>query len=137
TAASSDATPGSAAGVQIGGPVGSITLTDNQLASWTTVATVPGTTNDGFAFASAPLAGYSAPFNPTISANTELITWTFNMRTSKTATGFAPGQNNAAVVLVADNPNVRSLGNGYAVTYNPTLPSGLRLIRYAGGLTGT
>jgi hypothetical protein len=82
----SDASLGSASGTQIGGTVGgSLLLTDNQLATWTTVATVPGTTNNGYAFTSAPLAGYLAPFDPTISLCTQVITWTFNIRTGCTS----------------------------------------------------
>ncbi len=137
TSASTDASPGSGSGVQLGGAVGSITLTDNQLAIWTTVAHTVGTTNSGHGYAVAPLSGYSAPFNPTLTANAELITWTFNMRLSVDASGLGTGMNGAAVVLVADDPNVRTAGSGYAVTYNPAFPSGFQLVRYSGGLTGT
>jgi uncharacterized protein YjdB len=137
-AGSTDATMGSAAGIQVGGPFGTmLDLTDNQLAAAVSVATVTGTTNNGFAAATASVAGYLAPFNPTLSLNDELLTWTFNIRTSLPATGFADGQNNAAVVLAGTDPNIRMMGNGYAVTFNPALPLGLQLVRYSGGLTGT
>jgi trimeric autotransporter adhesin len=134
---SSDVLAGSSAGIQIGGPVGTMVLTDDQLGSWTTVAHTLGTTNNGYAYTTAPLAGYASPFNATLSSNLELITWTFNMRTSAPATGFGPGQNNAAVILTATDPNVRSAGDGYAVIFNPATSIGMRFIKYTGGLTGT
>jgi len=136
TQGSSSAAPGSASGTQIGGPVGSLVLTDNQLGAWTTVAHVLTTTNNGYASATAPLSGYSAPFNTTLSLNTQLLTWTFNMQTGATATGFGAGQHEAAVVMAATSANIRSAGNGYAVIFNPSIPGGLQLVRYAGGLTG-
>lgn len=135
--ASSDALPGSAAGTQIGGPVGAAILTDNILAAWVSVANVLGTTNNGYAYTTAPLAGYSAPFNTTLASNTEVVNWTFNIRTSTPTTGFLAGQNEAAVVLTSTDADVRSTGSGYAVIYNPTAPSGLQLVRFTGGLTGS
>jgi trimeric autotransporter adhesin len=136
TTGNSDATPGSASGISIGGPAGSLTLIDNQLATWTSVAPVLTTTNSGYAYTTAPISGYSAPFNTTLSSNTQLITWTFNMSTRTTSTGFLAGQNEAAVVLTANNPDIRSVASGYAVIFNPASPLSMQLVRYSGGLTG-
>src|SRR5437764_1146431 len=48
--------------------------------------------NKGYLVAS--LAGYSAPFNVTLSSNNPaVITWTFNMRTSTAVTTNSPTQN--------------------------------------------
>ncbi|MBX2905416.1 MAG: Ig-like domain-containing protein [Taibaiella sp.] len=133
---SSDAAPGSFAAMAIGGPAGSMVLTDNQLASYTSVAPVPSTTNNGYAYAIAPMSVYTAPFVTTLTGNTQLVTWTFNIRTGAAASGFGPGQNEAAVVLASDNADIRSLGNGYAVIYNPAVSLSLQLVRFSGGLTG-
>lgn len=131
-----DPTPGSSAAMAIGGPAGTLLLTDNQLASYTTVAHVIPSGNSGFAYASAPIAGYSAPFVTTLTANTQMVTWTFNMKTGAAASGFGPWQNEAAVVLVSDNADIRFAGNGYAVIFNPAVSLSLQLVRFSGGLTG-
>jgi len=135
-AGNSDATPGSGSAMSIGGTAGAMVLTDNQLAGYTSVAHVPSATNSGFAYASAPISGYSSPFVTTLTGNTQIVTWTFNMRTGTAASGFGPGQNEAAVVLASDNANIRSLGNGYAVIFNPSVSLSLQLVRFSGGLTG-
>lgn len=135
-AGNSDATPGSGSAMSIGGTAGSMVLTDNQLAAYTSVAHVASTTNNGFAYASAPISGYSSPFVSTLTGNTQLVTWTFNMRTGTAASGFGAGQNEAAVVLASNNANIRSLGNGYAVIFNPSVSLSLQLVRFSGGLTG-
>jgi len=134
---SSDATPGSNAGVLVGGSVGSIVLTPDILAPWVTVATSTiGITNDGYATATAPLASYTAPFNATLSANTQNVRWAFNMQTGAIPSGFSDGRDNVAAILVCDDPNVRNAGQGYGVTYNPMVPGSFQLFRYTGGLLG-
>lgn len=138
TGASTDPTPGSGSGMQIGGSAASIVFTPDQLAAWVSVSTVPlGLTNDGYVQGTAPLAGYAAPFNPTLGLNTQLVKWAFNMQIGTVPTGFSDGRDDAAVVLVSDNPDVRNAGNGIAVTYQPFIPGGFQLIRYSGGLLGT
>ena len=135
--ASSDPTPGSGSGMQIGGSAASVVFTPDQLAAWVSVATVPlGLTNNGYAQATQPLSGYASAFNPTLNLNTQLVKWCFNMQIGTVATGFSDGRDNAAVVLVCDNPDVRNAGNGIAVTYQPFVPGGFELIRYSGGLLG-
>lgn len=135
---SSDVTPGSDASVQVGGSVGSVVLTTNELAAWVAAASFPvGILNNGYSYATAPLAGYLAPFNPTLSLNPFTVRWTFNMRSSTIPTGIGSGADNAVVVLACTDPNVHNAGNGYAVAYNNGVPGSLRLIRYTGGLWGT
>lgn len=135
---SSDITPGSDASVQVGGAVGGVVLTPNELAAWVSAASFPlGITNNGFSYATAPLAGYLAPFDPTLSLNPFTVRWTFNMRTATLPTGIGSGTDNAVVVLACTDPNVQSAGDGYAVAYNDGVPGSMRLIRYTGGLWGT
>ncbi len=126
-------------GVQLGGSDGGgfVTFTNNQLATW-----VEGSlfgTNNGFAQTTSLLSGYGSPFSATLSSNPGVVTWTVNIRTSNAASGFGTANDNAAVVLTATNANVRTAGNGYAITYDPssTGSRGLQLVRYTGGLTGT
>lgn len=128
---------GLASGVCEGGGLGAtyISLTPNQLAVW--VGNTSSFTGNRYAFISPPLAPYAAPFNSTLSLNDELVTWTFNMRTSAPVSGFLATQTMAAMVLATDAGNYRIFGNGYAVTFNPALPSGLQLIRFStSGLSG-
>lgn len=132
-----DASPGSNAGLQVGGTTGSTTLSDNMLSAWVSVDHTTGLTNSGHALTSASLSGYAAPFISTLSSNPELMTWSFNMRTSVAANGLGTGFNNAAVVLACTSPDFYAFGNGYAVIYNPGLPQGMQLVRFSGGLTGT
>ncbi len=135
---STDVTPGSSASVQVGGPVGSVVLTTNELAAWVSAASFPvGIINNGYSHATAALASYAAPFNPTLSLNPFTVRWTFNMRTASLPTGIGSGTDNAVVVLACTDPNVHNAGNGYAVAYNNGVPGSLRLIRYTGGLWGT
>ncbi len=132
-----DFSPGSNASVQMGGVVGSVALTSNELSTWVSVEPIVGITNKGYALASSPISAYIAPFNPILTSNTYIIGWNFNIRTSLPATGFGTGFDNAAVILACTDPNTRSAGNGYAVTFDPTSPTDLQIIRYTGGLTGT
>lgn len=135
TAVSTDASVGSGAGAKLGGTAGSATLTDNMLSQWVSVAPVLGAVNSGYVSSAAPLT-YTSPFNPILGDNTELVTWTFNIRMSAPANGYGTGFNGAAVVLAATSPSFRDAGNGYAVIYNPALAQGFQLVHYTGGLTG-
>lgn len=133
-----DATPGSNSGAQVGGSAGSIVFTPGLLSIWTTAATSPlGITNNGYATATAPMAAIAAPFDPVLSANMMRVQWAFNMQTGIPVTGFSDGRNGVAVVLAADDPDVRNAGKGYAVVFDPTTPDGISLISYSGGLLGT
>jgi uncharacterized protein YjdB len=131
--------PTAACGTYIGGIWGPLVFTNNELTLVVGARTAGPGFNDGHAQTTAPLSGYSAPFNTTLSANLGLVTWTFNMRTTDTGTGLATNQNNAAVIIAATSPAVDAAGSGYAVTFDPSVGNGrgVRLVRYTGGLTGT
>ncbi len=124
-------------GVHCGGFANGTTvpLTANQLAVW--VSNGSSSTINRYASISAPLSPYLAPFNPTLSLNDELVTWTFNMRTSVAITGYGASQNMAAIVLATDADFYRIFGVGYAVVFNPAIPQGFQLIRFTAGLMGT
>lgn len=138
TSGNTDFSPGSNSGVQIGGSVGSVVLTANQLAPWVSVGTFPiGLINDGFGAATAPLSTYLAPFNSTLGLNTQIIMWTFNMQTGRDPSGLGDGEDNAVAILACSDPDVRNAGSGYAVMFDPALLFGVQLIKYTGGLLGS
>src|SRR5579871_223905 len=92
----------------------------------------------GISYVTGPLTTYSAPFNRTLSSNTGVVTWTFNMRYSRTTapTGFTSGNGNygIATVLAANGTNLTS-ASGYAVVYGGSDASQrYKLIRFANGL---
>lgn len=124
-------------GVHCGGFANGTTvpLTPNQMAVWASNGSASSI--ERYALIYPPLAPYLAPFNSTFSLNTELVTWTFNMRTSTAVTGFGSSQNMAALVLATNVNMYRSSGNGYAIVFNPSLPRGFQLIRFNAGLLGT
>ncbi len=128
---------GANSGVKVGGwATGtSVALADNMLAAW--VSNDFETFCDRYAFVSPPLAPYLAPFNSTLSLNNELVTWTFNMRTSAPVSGYWGSQNIAVTVLATDVENYQIFGNGYAVVFNPSMPRGVQLVRFTSGLVGT
>lgn len=89
----------------------------------------------GRSYVTAPLASLSSPFNSTLDANTGIITWTFNARTTRTNTlsGFDATNYGLAVVLAANGTNLLT-ANGYAVVYGGSTFREYRLVSFTGGL---
>ncbi|NJM78440.1 MAG: T9SS type A sorting domain-containing protein [Flavobacterium sp.] len=87
-----------------------------------------GTTNSGTIQVTAPLSAYTAPFSPILKNNTQLVEWSFNMRTNRgSATGSGlsgfsvdgSGTNYGMIVILAgSNSNVMQGGTGYVVTFH-------------------
>ncbi len=116
-----------------GGTNGSptITLADNGLNLY-----MGTTTHNGSIFVSSPIASFATPFNSTLKSNTDVVEWSFNVRTNRGAfdpalnvgsnslSGFATNSSNygLAVILAASNPDLLQ-GTGYAITINK-LPTG-------------
>lgn len=95
-----------------------------------------GTANTaGRTYVTVPMSSFSAPFASTLSANAGVVTWSFNMRTSRTSmSGFDSSNYGIAFALTASSSDF-TLGNGYAVVIgNGSTPDPLRLVRYTGGL---
>ena len=107
-----------------------------QLAQWVDGSGSSATVNS-YSQTSAPLSSYASLYNATLSSNTGLVSWTFNMRTSTGATGFGTTQNNAVVVLAGSNASFNNAGTGYAVTFNPASNKAIELVTYASGISGT
>jgi acetyl esterase/lipase len=81
------------------------------------------------------LATFSSPFNTTLSANSGLITWSFNSRHNRnsTLTGFDAAQWGFAVILAASSSDL-STANGYAVVSGGSGSNVYRLVKFTGGL---
>lgn len=77
----------------------------------------------------------STLYGTTLSTNTCVLTWAFNMRQSRgDPSGFDNGNYGAAVVLAGSNQDITQ-GQGYAVVLGQSSsPDPVRLVRYNGGL---
>ena len=75
-----------------------LTAVGDYALSLATNATTPAA---GRTYVYGPLSTFSSPFNTTLGSNNQLVTWSFNMRTTRTnaLTGFDSGNYGNAVVL--------------------------------------
>jgi len=90
----------------------------------------------GRSYVHGPLSSYSSPFTGTLTNNTNIVTWTFNMRYNRTTapSGFDNNNYGSAVVLAASSGTLTG-GNGYAVVYGGTeATKRYKLVSYSGGL---
>lgn len=88
-------------------------------------------------FVSAPLTSFARPFNTTLSNNTSLITWVFNMRISSRATSnISNAQMSGGINLCSTGSTnfFNGAATGYGVIFNPGVTGGLKLIRFNGGM---
>lgn len=93
----------------------------------------------GWVFGSTSTSSFSSPYNTTLSSNTGLVTWTFNMRQPRTdPAGFASGSYGVAFVLGGTSTSINNTGTGYAVVLGQSgATDPVRLARYNNGLQGT
>lgn len=120
-------TPGSADG---GASIVSNTLVLTNDATGGTTTNVAGRT-----YVTVPLASFSTPFASTLSSNAGMVTWSFNMRTSRTSMSGFDSSNYGIAFVLAGSSSDFTAGNGYAVVIgNGSTPDPLRLVRYTGGL---
>lgn len=107
--------------------------TNNYLLQITNNGSTPGRT-----YAYGELSKFSTPFQNTLSSNTDVISWSFNIRTSRgsSSIGFdATNGYGSAVVLCATGSNFLT-ANGYAVTLmRGTTYNAIRLVKFSGGLS--
>jgi hypothetical protein len=101
-------------------------------------ASATGNVN-GWAFASVATSSFSSPYNTTLSSNTGVVTWTFNMRQIRTdPAGFVSGSYGVAFVLAGSSTTINNSGNGYAVVLGQSGSTDpIRLAKYNNGLQGT
>ncbi len=91
-----------------------------------------------------PLSSYAAQFNPILSANLGMISWSFNLQANNnpnTGTGFnTTGSYAIGVILCTSNSNPATLltsGTGYAITGTTSGTGDLDLVKFTNGLGGT
>ncbi len=97
-----------------------------------------GTSNvAGWVFAYASTANFSTPYNTTLSSNTGLVTWYFNMRQSRTdPAGYGAGSYGAAYILATTSTSANNTGTGYAIVYGQSGSTDpIRLAKFSGGLS--
>lgn len=101
---------------------------------------VSGTANvNGWVLASTSTSAFSSPYNTTLSSNTGLVTWTFNMRQIRTdPAGFGSGAYGVAFIIAGTSTTNNNTGSGYAVVLGQSgSTDAIRLVRYASGIQGT
>lgn len=94
---------------------------------------------NGWAFGNASTSSFSAPYTTTLSSNTGLVTWTFNMQQIRTdPAGFGVGSYGVAYVLAGSSATAATAGNGYAVVLGQSgTTDPIRLVHYTTGIQGT
>ena len=92
---------------------------------------------NGWVFVSTPTTAFSTPYNPTLKSNTGVVTWTFNMRQSRTALGgFSFGSYGVAFIIGCTSTDVYTSGDGYAIVLgNPGTPDPVRFVKFTGGIS--
>ncbi|HNI43733.1 MAG TPA: hypothetical protein PK230_03495 [Chitinophagales bacterium] len=94
----------------------------------------------GWVLASTNTASFASPYNTTLSSNTGLVTWTFNMRQIRTdpaaltsAASYAP-----AFILAGTSSTNNNTGSGYAIVLGQSgTVDPVRLVKYSAGIQGT
>ena len=101
-------------------------------------ATTSGNPTDGWVYAFADTNGISG-WNTTLSSNTGVVTWEFNMRSIRTdPSGFANGNYGLAFILAGTSTTALTAGSGYAVVLGQSAGTDpVRLVSYNNGLRGT
>ncbi len=95
----------------------------------------------GWVFVSTSTTGFNSPYNPTLSLNTGVVTWTFNMRQARTnPLGFRPipphSDYGVAFIIGCTSTNVHTDGNGYAIVLGNTgTPDPVRFVKFTGGIS--
>lgn len=90
----------------------------------------------GWVLASTTTSSFAAPYNPILSANAGPVTWTFNMRQSRSnPSGTASGYYASAFILAGTSSTTATTGSGYAVIFGQSgTTDPIRIIRYSAGL---
>ncbi len=91
---------------------------------------------NGWVLASTSTSDFVSPYNQTLVANSGLLTWTFNMRQSRSnPSGFGASNYGVAFILAGSSGTTNLSGIGYAVSLgNSTANDPIRLIRYNAGI---
>jgi len=92
---------------------------------------------NGWVFANVATTGFSSPYNTTLSSNTGMVSWYFNIRQIRPdPAGFSSGSYGVAFILATSSQTANNTGTGYAVVYGQTNEiDPVRLVKYSGGLS--
>ena len=90
----------------------------------------------GWVMAAIATAEFDSPYNSVLASNPGLITWTFNMRQSRSnPSGFNSGEYGSAFILAGTSGTTNVAGTGYAVMLgNAGSTDPIRLVRYNSGI---
>jgi len=90
----------------------------------------------GWVFASINTTSFGSPYNPTLSSNADVVTWTLNMRQIRTnPSGFNPTLYGVAFVIGSTSTNIATAGDGYALVLgDSTAGDAIRFVSFTGGL---
>ena len=93
-------------------------------------------TTAGQSYMTGPLASFSSQYKPTLSSNTGVVTWSFNIRENQgTMSGLLNTQRYIGVVLAASEADLLSATcQGYMISQGATTTSGLQLVKFSAGL---
>jgi hypothetical protein len=97
---------------------------------------------DGIVYTAGITQDFTGTYNQVLHSNTSNIEWTFNFRYNRTTnpSGLAASNYGTAIILAISNGvfTGAGAGNGYAVVFGSSgTPDPIRLVKFAGGLTGT
>lgn len=92
--------------------------------------------NYGWSIASTNTANFASPYNTTLSSNSGVLTWTFNMRQQRSNPGgFTTYTYGSAFILAGSTGTTNVAGTGYAIVLgNSGSTDPVRLVRYNSGL---
>jgi len=90
----------------------------------------------GWVLASTVGTNFSAPYATTLASNPGAVTWTFNLRQTRTnPSGFAASGYGTAFILAGTAGSTNLTGSGYAIILgNSTTIDPIRLVRYTSGI---
>jgi trimeric autotransporter adhesin len=90
----------------------------------------------GWVLASTSISSFTAPYNSILNQNVGPVTWTFNMRqTRSNPSGPASGYYASAFILAGSSNTTATTGIGYAVLFGQSgTTDPIRIIRYSAGL---
>ena len=92
--------------------------------------------NNGWVLASVLSSELSLPYSNTLSNNPGIVSWTFNMRQSRSnPSGFLSTGYGVAFILAGTNGSTNVTGTGYAVVLGNSFSTDyIRLVRYNSGI---
>ena len=100
------------------------------------VSYLSSTATAGQTYLTGPVSSFASQFNPILSSNAGVVTWSVNMRENQgTMSGLASGKRFIGVVLCATEADLLSATcKGYMISQGTTTTSGYQLVKFDAGL---